>query len=91
MTQNTLYSKPQWYMRECPNISGLAAWSKNYKCYSSLPLHAVISLFCESSKFCHHNPLCCFSAIIYCCCLFCYQLSLETFGYILIYNTQILF
>jgi hypothetical protein len=29
-------------------VSGPAAWSKNYKLYSSLPLGAVVSPFCES-------------------------------------------
>jgi hypothetical protein len=28
-------------------VSGLAAWSENCKWYSSLPLDAVVSLFCE--------------------------------------------
>jgi hypothetical protein len=31
-----------------PKVSGLAAWSKNCKWYSSLPLGAVVSLFCVS-------------------------------------------
>jgi hypothetical protein len=31
-----------------PKVSGLAAWSENCKWYSSLPLGAVISLFCET-------------------------------------------
>jgi len=31
-----------------PKVSGLAAWSENCKYYSSLPLGAVVSLFCES-------------------------------------------
>jgi hypothetical protein len=31
-----------------PKVSGLAAWSENCKQYKSLPLHAVVSLFCES-------------------------------------------
>jgi hypothetical protein len=31
-----------------PKVSGLAAWSENCKRYSSLPLSAVVSLFCES-------------------------------------------
>jgi hypothetical protein len=31
-----------------PKVSGQAAWSENCKWYSSLPLCAVISLFCES-------------------------------------------
>jgi len=30
-----------------PKVSGLAARSENYKRYSSLPLGAVVSLFCE--------------------------------------------
>jgi hypothetical protein len=34
--------------RMYPKVSRLAAWSENCKWYSSLPLGAVISLFCES-------------------------------------------
>jgi len=34
--------------RVYPKVSGLATWSKNYKWYSSLPLDAVVLLFCES-------------------------------------------
>jgi hypothetical protein len=34
--------------RMYPKVSGLAAWSENCKWYSSLPLGAVVSLFCES-------------------------------------------
>jgi hypothetical protein len=48
-------------------------------------LFAVYHYFMsQSSEFCHHNPLCCFS-VSECCCLFHYQLSLETFGYTLVY------
>jgi hypothetical protein len=36
------------YTREYPKVSGLAAWSENCKWYSSLPLGAVVSLFCET-------------------------------------------
>jgi len=36
------------YTRVYPKVSGLAAWSENCKWYSSLPLHTVVSLFCES-------------------------------------------
>jgi hypothetical protein len=36
------------YRRDYPKVSGLAAWSENCKWYSSLPLGAVVSLFCES-------------------------------------------
>jgi hypothetical protein len=34
--------------RVYPKVSGLAAWRENCKWYSSLPLGAVVSLFCES-------------------------------------------
>jgi len=34
--------------RVYPKVSGLAAWSENCNCYSSLQLDAVESLFCES-------------------------------------------
>jgi hypothetical protein len=37
------------YTRVYLKVSGLAAWSENCKWYSSLPLGAVVSLFCESS------------------------------------------
>jgi hypothetical protein len=33
--------------RAYPKDSGLAAWSENWKWYSSLPLSAVVSLLCE--------------------------------------------
>jgi hypothetical protein len=35
-------------MRVYPKVSGLATWSENCKWYSSLPLGAVVLLFCES-------------------------------------------
>jgi len=31
-----------------PKVSGLTAWSENWKWYGSLPLSAVVSLSCES-------------------------------------------
>jgi len=40
----------------------------------------------QSSDFCCHNPLCCFSMSGYCWCLFRYGLSPETFGYTLVKN-----
>jgi hypothetical protein len=36
------------HTRVYPKVSGLAAWSKNCKWNSSLPLGGVVSLFCES-------------------------------------------
>jgi hypothetical protein len=39
----------------------------------------------QSSEFCCHNHLCCFSTSVYFCrCLFRYRLSPETFGYTLV-------
>jgi hypothetical protein len=38
----------QFYTRVFAKVSGLAAWSENCKCYSSLLLGALVSLFCES-------------------------------------------
>jgi len=36
----------------------------------------------QSSEFCRHNPLCCFSTSVYFCKrIFRYRLSPETFGY----------
>jgi hypothetical protein len=56
-------------------------WSEKCKSYSSLPLVTAVSLFVsQSSDFCRHNPLCCFSTSVYCCsCLFRYRLIQENF------------
>jgi len=35
-------------MKVYPKLSELAAWTENIKWYSSLPLDAVVSLFCNS-------------------------------------------
>jgi hypothetical protein len=74
------------YTRLYPKVRGLAAWSENCKWYSSLPLGALYRyLVIQSSEFCRRNPLCCFSASVYCCCyVFRYRLSPETFGYTLV-------
>jgi hypothetical protein len=39
----------------------------------------------QSSEFCRHNTLYCFSTSVYCCCLFRYRVSSETFGYTLVF------
>jgi len=52
-----------------PKVFGLAAWSENCKCYSSVPLGAVVS---QSSEFCRHNSLCCFLTRV--CCCWCYYI-----------------
>jgi hypothetical protein len=48
LLQLSLISPILWWLRGYPKVSGLAAWSENCKWYSSLPLGAVVSLFCES-------------------------------------------
>jgi hypothetical protein len=45
--QHPVLKHPQ-STRVYPKVSGLAAWSENCNWYSSLPLDAVVSLFCES-------------------------------------------
>jgi len=41
----------------------------------------------QSSEFCRHNPLCCFSTSVYLCNrIFRYWLSPETFGYTLVHR-----
>jgi hypothetical protein len=39
----------------------------------------------QSSEFCRHNTLYCFSSSVCCCCLFRYRLSPETFGYTIVF------
>jgi hypothetical protein len=69
-----------------PKVSGLAAWSENCKWYNPLLLGAAYRYFVsQSSEFCHHNPLCCFSTSVCYCCLFRYRPSPETFGYTLVF------
>jgi len=36
------------HTRVSPKVSGLAGWNENFRWYSSVPLSAVVSLFCES-------------------------------------------
>jgi len=69
-----------------PKVSGLAAWSKNYKWYSSCQqVHLYRYFVSQSCEFCRHDPLCCFSTSVYCCNnIFRYGLSMETFGYTLL-------
>jgi hypothetical protein len=49
MEYNKVEEQNKYLKRVYPKVSGLAAWwSENCKWYSSLPLGAVVSLFCES-------------------------------------------
>jgi hypothetical protein len=42
------YTDPAESIQQSPIVFGLASWSENCKWYSSLPLDAVESLFCET-------------------------------------------
>jgi hypothetical protein len=44
MSDHLIYKAYEGY----PKVPGLAAWSENCKWYISVPLGAVVSLFCES-------------------------------------------
>jgi hypothetical protein len=51
-------------------------------CHKVQLYHYFVS---QSSEFCRHNPLCCFSTSVYCCKrIFRYRLNPETFGYTLV-------
>jgi hypothetical protein len=59
-------SKP--YTRVHPKVSGMATWHENCRWYSSLSLGEAHRYFVsQSSEFCRHKPLCCFSMSVYCC------------------------
>jgi len=65
-----------------PKVSGPAARARTANgtalCHQVQLYRYFVS---HSSEFCCHNPLCCFLTSVYCCCLFRYRFSPETFGY----------
>jgi hypothetical protein len=82
--------RPVQYTRLYPKVSGLAAWSENCKWYVQLSVGAVDRYFVsQSSEFCRHNPLCCFSTSVHCFKrILRYRLSPETLGYILVCHSR---
>jgi hypothetical protein len=49
-----------------PKVSWLDTWSENCKWYNSLHCMQLYRYFVsQSSEFCRHNPLCCFSTSVY--------------------------
>jgi hypothetical protein len=71
-----------YFTKVYPKVSGLTAWNENCKWHNQLYRYSVS----QSSEFCRHNTLCCFSTSVYCCKrIFCYRLSPETFEYTLVY------
>jgi hypothetical protein len=73
------------HIRGC--IQKFPAWAPGARTANSTALCHWVQLYryfvSQSSEFCRHNPLCCFSTSVY-CCLFRYRLSPETFGYTLV-------
>jgi hypothetical protein len=67
---------PDWPPEaETANGTALCHYVQSYRYFVS-----------QSREFCRHNPLCCFSTSVYCCCcLFRNGLSPETFGYTFVY------
>jgi hypothetical protein len=62
-------------------------WSPGARTANGIALQLHSYFVSQSSEFCLHNPLYCSPTSVYCCCLFCYRLSSETFGYILVYTS----
>jgi hypothetical protein len=64
-------------------------WPPRARTADGTALHHYTQLYrhfmSQYSEFCRYNPLSCFSTSVYCCCLFRYRLSLETFGYTFVY------
>jgi hypothetical protein len=74
---NPVHTFSSYFAKICSNIT-LPSTSRS----SEQNLTYFLS---QSSEFCRHNPLCCFSTSIYCCThIFHYRISPDTFGYTLV-------
>jgi len=74
--------------REAKSIQKFPDWPPGARTANDTALCNEVPLYryfeSQSSEFCRHNPLFCFSTSVYCCCyLFRYRLGPETFGYTL--------
>jgi hypothetical protein len=84
-----LYKSENAWIRGC--IQTFPDWPSGARNANDTALGHYVQLYhyfvSQSSEFCHHNPLCCFSTSVYCCKLvFRYRLSPETFGYTLVHS-----
>jgi hypothetical protein len=78
-TRECIQRFPDWPPR-ARTVNGTALCHKMQLCRYFLS---------QSSEFCCHNPLCCFSTSVYCCKrTLRYRLSPETFGYTLVCGNQ---
>jgi len=81
-------------VREC--IQKFTDWPPGARTANGIALCDYVQLYChfvsQSSEFCRHNPLCCFSTSVYLCCLFRYDLVrklLDTPSYLYFYDDNI--
>jgi len=78
-------------MRVYPKVSWLAGARTANGTALCHQVHFYRYFVSQSSEFCCHSPLCCFSSVYRCCCccLFCYWLGPETFGYtpLMVFNS----
>jgi hypothetical protein len=75
------------YIQKFPDWTPSAGTANGTALCHQVQLHRYF--VSQSSEFCRHNPLSCFStSVYYCCCLFRYRLSPETFGYTLVWYTK---
>jgi hypothetical protein len=84
---NVTLTISKFYIWEC--IQKFPDWPPGARTANGTALCHYMQLYrycvSQSSEFCRHNHLCCFSTSVYCCCLFRYRLSPETFGHTLVH------
>jgi hypothetical protein len=86
-----VYTSPHEDIRGC--IQKFPEWPPGARTASCTALCHYVQLYRsfenQSSEFCRHNPLCCFSTSVYCCKnIFRYRFSPETFEYTLMQGDQ---
>jgi hypothetical protein len=81
-----IYVQTYIHIRVYPECTGLVSWSENWKWYISLPLVQLYRyIVSQSSEFCCHDPLCCFSVSVLLLFISLW-LSPETFGFTLVHS-----
>jgi hypothetical protein len=82
----------EWYIRWC--IQKFPVWPPGARTANGMALCHWVQLYryfvSQSSEFCCHNPLCCFSTSVYCCkFIIRYRFSPETYGYTLVNKVKL--
>jgi hypothetical protein len=83
--------KVRYHVRGC--IQKFPDWPSGARTANNTALCHKVHLYSyfvsQSTEFCLHNPLCCFStSVCYCCCSLRCRLSPETFGYTLVHRSH---